>query len=43
MTAHITQARFFAENIAVAAPGLAMSVMEGAAFVHDRGSLGLAP
>jgi butyryl-CoA dehydrogenase len=40
---HIALARFFAENIAVAAPGLAMSVMEGAAFVHspDR-ALGLA-
>jgi butyryl-CoA dehydrogenase len=34
LAGHIALARFFAENIAVAAPGLATSVMEGAAFVH---------
>jgi butyryl-CoA dehydrogenase len=36
---YLVLARFFAENIAVAAPGLATSVTEGAGFVHDAGDL----
>ncbi|HWG05619.1 MAG TPA: acyl-CoA dehydrogenase [Beijerinckiaceae bacterium] len=36
---HVALVRFFAENIAISAPGLAVSIMSGADFVHESDRL----